>query len=355
MTTLRRALTQAKSSVPCKMTSRKVRNTRALDWPKLGGKISFWDDFTLENLNESYGVLLDKPISDGKLEVPEPNVALATIEITKPEHINQLIRYSDGVLGPTFEFAREMLSVETGTSLKLNVASSERSSVRMAGFTNGKRNGRLKVDHLIELDDYRLPTLVIGLGRPGHSFQGRHLVNGANQETVWPLRQLANLCFHSQTRFGYILTEEDLVACCFSTEDPKSYDSAWSVEVMPVPWTKAGQGQLTTDLALWWLCMLAISSRHNRALTSQEHMTRINDWDVHKYDDERGWVRRHKYSKFEEPTSEPLPPAYQPPSPSNADGVAAVFFAEVGINADPAFNLSPAGADDYMQNFDFNI
>lgn len=85
-------------------------------------------------------------------------------------------------------------------------------------------------------------------------------------------------------------------------------------------------------------------------------MTRIDEWDVHRYDDERGWVRRHKYSKFEEPTDEPLPPAYEPPTTGSAEVMAAAFNAEAGINADPAFDMFSSGVYDNLDDlFNFDI
>lgn len=366
MTTLRKALTQAKCSVPCKL---RPRNTRSSDWPKLRDgqqeqlySISTWEEFTIANLNASYGDILDQHIPGG-LDVADPT-ELATMEIKSPQHINHLIKWSDGVLGPTLECARRKKSLQPGTILKRDLASPENSAVR-PGLLNRNNKGRTPADHLIELDQWNLSTLVVGLGRPSKSFPGRHLANGGigHKEAVWPLRQLANLCYHSKTRFGYILTDTDLVVCCFSAEDLESTAPKWSVAIMPVAWTKAGEAQLTTDLALWWLCMLAISGPHNRRLTKPEHMTRIDEWtEPKRYDDERGWVRRHKYSNFEEPTDEPLPPAYESPLPGNVEGMAAVFLAEVGINAEPDFNLVPAGdngvlagAGDYLHNFDFNV
>lgn len=35
-------------------------------------------------------------------------------------------------------------------------------------------------------------------------------------ELLWPLRQLANLCDKTGTRYGYLQTEEEMMVCCFS-------------------------------------------------------------------------------------------------------------------------------------------
>lgn len=330
---------------------RKNRNSTNTEWPRFDSDENFeaitvWDEFTLENLNASYGHLLDAEVPEHELVAPQFNLGPDAAQFTKPDQIMQLLKLSDEVLEPALQHARERLQIENGTSvlhrLKLDG--------HQPGIRSTNKNSRIRSDHLIELDDYSLPTLVWGLGRPCRMFPARTLVgNASSDEDKWPLRQLANLCFHSRTRYGYILTEEDLLTCCFTAEDPEERESGWSAAIMPVPWTKTGEGQLTTDLALWWLCMLAISGRHNRVLTQAENTTKINEWDVYQHDDERaGWVRRHKYSKFEEPTAAPPPPPYQPPSPNNIMGMAAVFEAGVGINADPNFNVNPGDDNEFL-------
>ncbi|KAM0548514.1 hypothetical protein ACHAPJ_009837 [Fusarium lateritium] len=103
---------------------------------------------------------------------------------------------------------------------------------------------------------------------------------------------------------------------------------------MPVPWSRFGPTVLTTDLALWWLCMLAMSAHHHRAIMEEENVARINQWDTIYHSDERGWVRRHQYSGFEEPCHPLSAPAYQTPSPTNV----AAFEATTGLNANEWFN-----------------
>lgn len=176
MTTLRQALTQTKHSVPCKI---KARNTTGRDWPtlkdkkQLNLKVRAWDEFTIENLNASYGHILDLPIPFGTLAVPLPSTALRIVEIEKPEHVNHLIQWSDGVLVPTLEFARSKLGLKNGTKLKHEVASMKKEK---AGVRIGKNTGKFKADHLVGLDCPKLPTLLVGLGRPSHSFLGAKTV-----------------------------------------------------------------------------------------------------------------------------------------------------------------------------------
>ncbi len=150
-------------------------------------------------------------------------------------------------------------------------------------------------------------------------WSGRGLLTNPNKrEFSWPVRQLANLCRIAKTRYRYIQTNEELVACCF-TKSLGGGDNDWQAAIKPIPWSKHGEDVLTTDLALWWLCMLAMSPQ-SRAVVDKSEMIDINAWEVVEYPDERGWVRRHHYSNVEQPT--------EPPPPGNP----AAFDAGAGIN-----------------------
>ncbi|KAI6084608.1 hypothetical protein F4821DRAFT_279999 [Hypoxylon rubiginosum] len=349
-TTLRHILSQPKPVVPCK--SKAFKNSKG-DWPELrAAGVSLWTDFNLNNLNESYGHVLDLQIPDD-LSTPKPDQTFAALEVTSPIDINHLIKWNDEMINPTVDFARKYLNLHNGVFLSTRVEAPDKST--LARIKVGR--APVKLDHLIALDEYPSTNLVVGLGRPTSKFHARELADEpakTSAERFWPMRQLANLCEVAKTRYGYIQTNEDFLACCFSRNGPKS----WKVAVMPIPWSRYGENQLTTDLALWWLSMLAMSSRQNRILVKEEEMMRINNWEL--LNDEFGWVRRHTYSKFKEPTDPPPPPPYRPPSPDNAAGNAAVFAAHVGINADPLFDfndfdlfVNPAEAVD-MNGFNFN-
>ncbi|KAI1120865.1 hypothetical protein F5Y10DRAFT_114139 [Nemania abortiva] len=366
--TLRKALTQGKPYFHCQVKT--FTNSRNKGWPKIPtDNVISWDAFNIQNLNESYGHILDSPIPEGELNVPKPDSVLPSVrKIAKPRDISHLIKWSDAVLGPTFEFARNKLELQPGTAVKRDFTQPEKTHTR-PGLANKTKAGRIKADHVIQLDDFPMQMLVLGLGRPSRYFSGRRLVHEQREGPLWQVRQLANLCAHSKTRYGYILTDEDFVACCFSIGGPESEASeskvseskvsesrvpGWTVAVKAVPWTKAGETQLTTDLALWWLCMLAVSDPANRRLVRKEDTIEIDHWDVDLHGDDRGWVRRHHYSRLEEPIEPPPPPAYRSPSPDNAEGIAAAFGAEVGINADPAFEGFDLNADPAFEDFDLN-
>ncbi|KAL7929523.1 hypothetical protein V8C35DRAFT_315468 [Trichoderma chlorosporum] len=345
-TTLRHVLTQPKPCVPCKTGP--IRNTKSARWPSIksdteSDTITVWKDFNLDILNESYGHILDQDVLTAELaDAPHAKTFLDSVRIVEPDDIRYLIDWNNRMLGPTLKFAKERLGLHRGAPLRLTMTARDKSSI--ARVTNSQRT--VKVDHRIEMCCYPLPDLVVGLGRPSSKFPARQVADKpefANHEVLWPLRQLANMCETAGTRYGYIMTEEDFVACCFHKAEAepagparrKDGSLAMKVALMPVPWEQHGEEQLTTDLALWWMSMLALSDSRHRALVLKADMVGIGEWEPAFLDEERGWVRRHRYSKFEERTGQPPPPAYQAPSPGNQ----AAFEVSIGINMDLDFNL----------------
>ena len=347
-TTLRRALTQSKPFIPCNTTAGK--NSRG-DWPILDSRtVTTWNEFNLETLNGSYGHILDLGIPDQQLAAPEPSQMLAPIEIDKPDDIKYLIEWNDNAVFPALELAKMHLNIHNGIRLQHKIAAPGGSA--LARIDTGPR--MVQADHIISLDEAPLSNLVVGLGRPSSKFNGRRLANYPEhvpKEGFWPLRQLANLCNNSGTRYGYIMTEEAFLACRFSRT---AMEPGWQVAVKPIPWTQHGENQLTTDLALWWLCMLAMSSPQNRALVGEYEMVGIDEWETRYLSDEQRWVRCHQYSRFEEPTTPPTPPAYSAPFPSGAIANAAVVAGQAVINADSQLNINPSTPQPASEELDLS-
>jgi len=358
--TLRHVLTQRKPLVPCRSTANK--NTIGRLWPEFHDGVTIWNDFNLANLNESYGHVLDFQVSEQMLADLRPDQALAGVVINRDEDLYHLICSNNAVMQPTLQFAKSHLRFHPGITLRHSYSAPDRSV--LASIPDGPQ--RLTVDHVISLDDFPAPNLVVGLGRSSLKWSGRRLANqldNPQQKLLWPLRQLANLCRNAQTRYGYIQTDEELVACCFCEDG-----GDWKASIMPIPWGRNGIDVLTTDLALWWLCMLGMSSRHNRALVKDEDVVRINRWDVVDLGGDRGWVRRHGYSGFEQPTDPPPNPdgtapasdnGAAPPNPdstASASGNLADFAGgvDLGFDENDWLNTGPDAGIDMPEAVDAN-
>ncbi|TWU71826.1 hypothetical protein ED733_001918 [Metarhizium rileyi] len=291
-TSLRQLLTQKKPPIHC--LSKVGKNSTNSLWPDFR-EVEIWEDFTLKNLNESYGHVLDEDVSNFELVMPQPQKLEDTVTV-QDKDVRNLIGWHDDLMQIAVQVAKRRLGLRIGHSLTYRYWTADASFLAHLPTASCQT----LVDHVIGLDDPLDPVLVVGFGRtvqkwncPRLVAQLRNLPRGKQTgQLVWPLRQLANTCQKAGTRYGYIQTEEALVVCCFSSNGP----GLWKAAIMPVPWTGHGVQVLTTELALWWLCMLAMAPDHGHRVVREEHMTRINEWDVVYLDQERGCMRRHRYS-----------------------------------------------------------
>ncbi|KAI0554220.1 hypothetical protein F4679DRAFT_350588 [Xylaria curta] len=196
------------------------------------------------------------------------------------------------MMNSTVKFAKDQWRLRMGVnlsikSLKLKMPQPELLYLR----------GTHKVDFYLAIEDHPPRYLVVGLGRPSSKFAASKTAlapNEARSMDILALRELALACKRAQTRYGYLVTDEALVACRFSKETSQDQ---FDVEMQPAVWSKWGTKHLTTDLALWWLCMLALSKDQGVTITRKTDMADISTWRT-IYDD-RGQVQRHVYSGYE--------------------------------------------------------
>ncbi|KAK7428379.1 hypothetical protein QQZ08_005136 [Neonectria magnoliae] len=276
-TTLRRVLTQSKPPVPCK--TRGNKNTMGASWPNIDhADVKLWSDFTLENLNAAYGHILDHEISAEQLAgVPRAEHVIEGIEMHKSTDILHLVGWNDRLLRPTLALAKQHLNLHPGVQLEHITTGVDQMAYE-----------RVQIDHQVALDEFPLPNLVVGLGRLSRNFQARQLIDLRHpppKEGFWPLRQLANICHVAKTRYG--------------------------------------------------------AAHHGpRALMPERDVVGIGEWEPRQVDEVNNrWVRRHRYSSFEEPTDPPPPPAYQDLTP----GIPAGFAANFAMNPDGfAMSICPA-------------
>ncbi|ERS98102.1 uncharacterized protein SPSK_06404 [Sporothrix schenckii 1099-18] len=368
-TTLRDALVRQKPFVPC--TSRRTGNTKYAPWPE--PNIRVWSEFNIQTLNDSYGHVLDTALPRYLVDnLTTPADVFKNMTVSDDKAPLHFIGWNDATVMPLVKWSMQQMGLHTGTALFHRYTDAQGTTVAKLPQAPNK----LTVDHLVYLQNSHRDTLVVGLGRTSTKWRGVAAMRNpgdARGENTWPIRQLANLCARSGTRYGYIQTDEELAVCCFGAKPPTS-DKAdtgarwqqpddkwddWSVSLMVVPWNTelCGSGDasgggarriLTTELALWWLCMLALSDGH-RPLVETKEIVAIDSWERVYLHKERRWVRRHRYSSCEVPADPPPPSAYETPEPGNA----ATLAADVGANGQNWFDLiDPATIDITGANFD---
>ncbi|KAI0008206.1 hypothetical protein F4779DRAFT_618868 [Xylariaceae sp. FL0662B] len=243
-TTLRLALTQNK--VPC--NEQNSKNTCPTSkWPKIQS-VEVWREFNLSNLNGEYTYLLDQPIPETPLRVHKK---LDGISIQGFKDIRLLISRNDALMQPTLDIAKSQFIHAQGLALSHAYKAFDGPTVANVEGHDGK----VSVDHDIALDKVPRRNLVVGLGRSSRKFSMKEL--------------LGHFCRAANTPYGYIQTDQELVACYFKKHAESEISEGgvkrdkFDVYVMPIPWSSHGPTVLTTDLGLWWLCMKALSPQYD--------------------------------------------------------------------------------------------
>lgn len=100
-------------------------------------------------------------------------------------------------------------------------------------------------------------------------------------ERTKPLRQLATYCRYGESRYGYIVTQTELVALRVRRIPGGSPHTA-AVEYCAIPWSAHGNGKLTAHLAIWALGCMGMND-HERAMEGPNnsvlpHMAKLTWW-----------------------------------------------------------------------------
>jgi hypothetical protein len=249
MATLRLFLTQVKPVVYSSINAKGASTSQ--EYPNVT-EFTPWESFNLVNLNVAWGLTLNQPTPLLLLNQTAP----PSIVVSSNKHLNLLFAWNSNMmrctLGHTMPQNRQM----QGITLHHQVSTPDNST--RAKVPNWP--GKLLVNHVISLTTSPERTLVVGLAIPSSKFSGERLLTqipDIQSGLVWPLRQLANICDKAGTTYGYIQTEQELTVCSFNRS---ATDGTLAVQIKPIPWSIYGVENLTADLALWWLSMIAVSS-----------------------------------------------------------------------------------------------
>lgn len=114
--------------------------------------------------------------------------------------------------------------------------------------------------------------------------------HNVTQERLKPLAQVATYCRFSQTRYSFILTQEELVALRIRRIDQGQLGGSVSdfgklhaaIEYKAVPWNSSGPGKLTVNLAIWALGCMGMNEAHREMEGLQnkplDSMVRLTKW-----------------------------------------------------------------------------
>ncbi|CAK7231225.1 hypothetical protein SCUCBS95973_007839 [Sporothrix curviconia] len=243
--TLRDALSRQKRSVICPKLP--FLETKGL-WPTVSDRITLWASFNIDNLNESYGHVLDLPMPFGAFQALPSVDELHNISKSGVDGPRQLMAWTDAVVRPVLTYAKRHLRLREG------------------------------------LHDYSGQALVVGISRAALSWRPGFVRNQMVGDFI------GNAQGPSSRKAGA--------------------PTPLHVQYMPVPWnTEHVEGRcttLTTEMALWWLCMLALADRP-RDLVPADQVVPIDTWVPTLLDDGLTIVDRHYYSNVDRPKTTVTP------------------------------------------------
>ncbi|CEJ94918.1 hypothetical protein VHEMI10425 [[Torrubiella] hemipterigena] len=93
---------------------------------------------------------------------------------------------------------------------------------------------------------------------------------------IWPFRQVLSYCVVSSTRYGCIMTPDELVVTRCYLNGSSGRDQ-WNVQYLSIPWENSGRGNLTVNLGIWALGLMALNSGH-RPIASKANTLPLNVW-----------------------------------------------------------------------------
>jgi hypothetical protein len=202
-----------------------------------------WDDFTLEGIMDipSFPALLDLPVNASAF--PKPFIASSRLH---PESEAQLT-----------EIVRDFYMMKINAALKVTTGAVRYMAMRVCKDRDGPQ-------FISNYQDDREKTLegngrgrVVGLVKSFERWNTGMRLEAPHRKVLY-LEGLSNLHHHMrehQCRYGFIITETELVCARAATDDNDTpYFGALEL-VLPIE-TREQEG-LTASLALWYLHMLA--------------------------------------------------------------------------------------------------
>lgn len=275
--TMMEVLTRPNPNLRLTATSTSLTNGKW--WQQVDPKnLSEWRDFSYDNLMNGWGHLLqNNTLVKGELQE----------EITDTQRsISDEDKVDDIARGWTINSTREAL--KRGAQI---LRPNSHDDIVIAKHTIKFRtaNGELaKPDMAIFWRNDARTCLAVGDNKTSKGWNLTRVL-GKNVEGAKPMRpinQITTYCMLGQTRYGWIMSDKELVVCRISfTSVPRDpARKVWKVELKTIPWDAAGPGVLTVNLSIWWLGMMGTSKSY-REIQPRERTIPINFWWENKIGD----------------------------------------------------------------------
>ncbi|CEJ82688.1 hypothetical protein VHEMI02737 [[Torrubiella] hemipterigena] len=241
--------------------------TRNTEYVKLEREnVSIWHDFTFENIEAAYSHLFS--IGPIQSEAVHPYPRGSPSEIRTEDSVDKISYYWNAlVCRYPFKIGCERLQTALGlVRTDVSMAKGELPSPPLDGGRD------MHPDWSIYLRDERRTILVWGDSKCSSKWSS---TNTRSDNWIWPFRQLATYCVNDSTRYGYVITPDELVALRVIM-DPISR-CGYRLEYRAIPWSQHGPHVLTVNLAIWALAMMSVNDGH-RSIAPQDWTLPLNIW-----------------------------------------------------------------------------
>lgn len=235
-----------------------------------GDNLSEWAEFSYETLMNGWGhILQDGTLVKGEIEE----------EITDTQRsISDEDKVDDIARGWTINSTRE--SLKRGARILRPDSQSEIVIAKHARKFQTTDKDWARPDMAIYWRDERKFCLAVGDNKTSKSWNFAKKLGKRKTDTFMrPINQITTYCMLAETRYGWIMSDKELVCCRISYVNPPNdpNEKIWKVEYKIVPWGAAGSGALTVNLAIWWLGMMGTSKSY-RTIPPKNRMMPINFW-----------------------------------------------------------------------------
>lgn len=205
------------------------------------GHISEWSEFTLINVQDTFGDILSQPYTGPLIPLdPTPAVNIKGLDAIKHLESNTL----SNLLRPALEQGRAALARRRLPNPNKHEIIEFRRNRRVGGM--------MPNTSFVRGSD----TLVMGTAKRMGDWDASDWKNNL----AHPASQLAGYARAGRTRYTYVMTETELVLCqvyrmCGAPE-------AYGIRRRVVPLDASGVGVLTPGLALWTMVLMALNDSH---------------------------------------------------------------------------------------------
>lgn len=267
--------------------------------------ISLWSDFTYQNISAAYGHLFGiQPVVSEAI-----NLRGSPAEIRNEPSVDKVVmKWNHEICRHPLKLGAAQVQTALGLPL-IDITMSYQEE-----YSRDKTTDRKPYipDWCILQRDGSRSVLVWGESKCSSKWTTAAGTTQQRNNWIWPFRQVATYCINNNTRYAYILTPEEIVAVRVIAALPGSRNHC-TLQIRSIPWQNSGPGQLTVNLTIWALAMMAVNEGH-RPIRPVEWNYPLNLW----WQDQSSFqhhlsgyvVSRLPAGAVAQPRPQHLPPSY---------------------------------------------